>query len=294
MRAAEAEAEAAAASASLDPSSAERKGASAAAVAPAPAEAPPSTPPRAAAAAAAAIASPGSATRGVGAVLAGGALAEAEAEGGVHGPPKAFLTPYEDAALRLGPHGSAIDKFNFSFESVWIVAAWATMGWFRRKEWHVTGFLLGLAWFLLQCLYLTYWLEKAACTIGITPGAMGTVLGAAGTSIPNLLCSLVVARQGRVVMATGEVWGSNIWLVFACMGLPWGIYSSATGKAVRVQNSTSLTVWIAACLGLFLAQSLYTKWHYTRVHAWGYILLYVAFVVFVFCNESLHFVDSTS
>ena len=137
-------------------------------------------------------------------------------------------------------------------------------------------------------------LEKSACVIGITPGAMGTILGAAGTSIPNLLCSLYVARQGSAVMAAGEVWGSNIWLVFMCMGLPWGLYSSATGRAVKVQNSTALTIWIAACFLLFLAQSLLTGWRYTRVHAYAYIALYAAFVVFVFCNESLHFVDSTA
>ena len=196
--------------------------------------------------------------------------------------------------LRLGPQSSALDKFSFVFESLWLVAAWATLGWFRRKEWHVAVFVLGFAWFIVQCLYLTYWLEKSACVIGITPGAMGTILGAAGTSIPNLLCSLYVARQGSAVMAAGEVWGSNIWLVFMCMGLPWGLYSSATGRAVKVQNSTALTIWIAACFLLFLAQSLLTGWRYTRVHAYAYIALYAAFVVFVFCNESLHFVDSTA
>jgi len=214
--------------------------------------------------------------------------------GGGHGPPAAFLTPYEHAALALGPGGTAVGRFNFAFECVWLVAAWVTLGWFRRKEWHVTVFVLGFAWFILQCLYLTYWLEKSACVVGITPGAMGTILGAAGTSIPNLLCSVYVARQGHAVMAAGEVWGSNIWLVFVCMGLPWGIYSSTTGRPVRVQNSAALTAWIVACFLLFVGQSVYTGWRYTRAHAYAYLALYAAFVAFVFANESLHFVDSTA
>jgi Ca2+/Na+ antiporter len=172
-----------------------------------------------------------------------------------------------------------------------VVVVWCTGGWFRKQKWWMCLFTMMLGWIVLQCVYLTYWLEKAACTIGITPGAMGTILGAAGTSIPNLLCSMYVARKGHGVMACTEVWGSNVWLIFVCLGLPWGIYSTITGKSVTVQNSNSLSIWMCCVYGVYIIQSIATNWTYRWWVGWVYNLAYVGFIIFVFVNESVHFTD---
>jgi Ca2+/Na+ antiporter len=175
------------------------------------------------------------------------------------------------------------------FEIFWKVVAWLSMSWFRKNSWFITGFVLGFGWLILQCVYLTYWLEKAACVVGITPGAMGTIFGAAGTSIPNLLCSLYVARQGKAVMAAGEVWGSQVWLVFVCLGLPWGIDSALTGKDVTVHGSTSLSIWMGVIYLLFIIQGVAQGWKFGKWSGYCYVFVYVLFVVFVFTNEAFHY-----
>ena len=201
-----------------------------------------------------------------------------------------WRNPYSEA-VHVFKNEGWMRKTYFSIEFFWVVIVWATGGWMRHKKWHLTLFMVMLGWLIFQCVYLTYWLEKLSCTIGITPGAMGTILGAAGTSIPNLLCSMYVAKKGQGVMACTEVWGSNVWLIFVCLGLPWGIHSSLTGKPVIVSNSTSLSVWMAAVYVIYILQSVVTRWHYTKVWGYFYCFVYLVFVIFVFSNESLHYVN---
>jgi Ca2+/Na+ antiporter len=211
-------------------------------------------------------------------------------DGHDEGPPKVFRNPYEHAC-HVWQEGTIYAKVSFMFESFWIVVAWLSLSWFRNNSWFFTGFVLGFAWLILQCVYLTYWLEKSACVVGITPGAMGTIFGAAGTSIPNLLCSLYVSREGKAVMAAGEVWGSQVWLVFVCLGLPWGIYSSLTGKDVSVHGSTSLSIWMGLIYLFFIIQCFLQGWKIGKWSGFFYIFVYVVFVIFIFCNEAFHFVS---
>jgi Ca2+/Na+ antiporter len=209
-------------------------------------------------------------------------------DGHDEGPPKVFRNPYEHAC-HVWQNGTLYAKVSFMFESFWIVVAWLSLSWFRNNGWFFTGFVFGFGWLMLQCVYLTYWLEKSACVVGITPGAMGTIFGAAGTSIPNLLCSLYVSREGKAVMAAGEVWGSQVWLVFVCLGLPWGIYSSLTGKDVSVHGSTSLSIWMVLIYLLFITQCFLQAWKIGKWSGYFYIFVYIVFVIFIFCNEAFHF-----
>lgn len=78
--------------------------------------------------------------------------------------------------------------------------------------------------FLLQCLYLSYctdakigklqnyWFFSAQVgeTVGITEEIMGLTILAAGTSIPDLITSVIVARKGLGDMAVSSSVGSNI------------------------------------------------------------------------------------
>ena len=48
------------------------------------------------------------------------------------------------------------------------------------------------------------WLTKSGCLLGISPTAMGLTFGAAGTSMPDCLVSLHVARGGEANMAVSS------------------------------------------------------------------------------------------
>lgn len=60
-----------------------------------------------------------------------------------------------------------------------------------------------------------------------------TVL-AAGTSIPDLLSSIIVAKQGRGDMAVSNAIGSNIFDILFCLGFPWFVVLLFQGGSIAV------------------------------------------------------------
>jgi carbonic anhydrase len=196
---------------------------------------------------------------------------------------KIFRNPYEEACY-VWNEGSSYTKVSFLLEFFWMVMAWLSLSWFRDKGWFSTGVVVGVGWIIVQNIYLTYWLEKSACIIGITTGAMGTIFGAAGRSIPNFFCALYVARQGKSVLAAGTVWGSQVWLLSVCLGLPWAIYSTTTGKSVTVQGSTLLSLWMGLFYLFFIVLCMVSKWRLNRWHGYFSLFVYLCFSVFVYCS----------
>ena len=65
--------------------------------------------------------------------------------------------------------------------------------------------------------------DELACLLSISPGAMGLTVGAAGTSLPNLFASALVARQGKGDMAVSNAFGSNVFNILIALGFPWFI-----------------------------------------------------------------------
>ncbi len=143
-----------------------------------------------------------------------------------------------------------------------------------------------LMWLIILCIYLTYWLEKFACVLGLSNLAVGSTLGAIGTSLPDFLCSLYVARRGYGLMATTNVWGSNIWLIYVCLGLPWGIKTFVSGNAVIVSNTVALSIWFALVYCIYFGIAAYTGFVFTRKIGIFLLALYAAFVVFVFAYST--------
>lgn len=77
-------------------------------------------------------------------------------------------------------------------------------------------------------------------TVGIPDVVMGLTILAAGTSVPDLLSSVIVAQQGQGDMAVSSSIGSNIFDVAFGLPLPWlcfNIMAAAEGCACNVMVS---------------------------------------------------------
>jgi Ca2+/Na+ antiporter len=59
--------------------------------------------------------------------------------------------------------------------------------------------------------------EKAGCLMGVPEDLMGLTVTAAGTSLPNLFASVLVARQGLGNMAVSNAFGSNTFNIFIAL-----------------------------------------------------------------------------
>merc|ERR1712107_730317 len=66
---------------------------------------------------------------------------------------------------------------------------------------------------------------------------MGLTILAAGTSVPDLLTSMIVTRQGFGDMAVSSSIGSNIFDVTVGLPVPWMVYAIVNpGKSVQIRN----------------------------------------------------------
>lgn len=106
---------------------------------------------------------------------------------------------------------------------------------------------------------------------------IGLTILAAGTSIPDLLASINVAKKGKGDMAISNAVGSNIFDIAVCLGLPWFFLILITGKdvAVATENLTSsiilLFATVIALLFILIAKRMgdrKVRWDITncRVH----------------------------
>uniref|UniRef100_A0A8D8UM43 Sodium/potassium/calcium exchanger 3 n=1 Tax=Cacopsylla melanoneura TaxID=428564 RepID=A0A8D8UM43_9HEMI len=68
--------------------------------------------------------------------------------------------------------------------------------------------------------------QPASMGLNIPHAVMGITFIAAGLSIPELVSSVIVAKQGLGSMALSNTIGSSIFGILVCMGLPWFLDAS--------------------------------------------------------------------
>jgi len=134
-------------------------------------------------------------------------------------------------------------------------------------------------------------MEKIGCAWGISSFIMGITFLAMGTSVPDALGSIAVAKEGEGDMAVSNAIGSNVFDICIGLGLPWVIATAIDGEGKAIKAATESIVASATILFLVvvvLFVSLFVSTHpetgqrfclYPMV---GYILFasYAAFVIF--------------
>lgn len=92
-----------------------------------------------------------------------------------------------------------------------------------------------------------------AATFGLSQNLIGLTIVAVGTSLPELVTSIVAARKGESDMALGNVVGSNIFNILLVLGVSTAIHPIAVGILsiydLIFLGITSILVWIFAYKG---------------------------------------------
>lgn len=97
------------------------------------------------------------------------------------------------------------------------------------KECWLPAFALSIGWIVCFSYMMVWWAEILGKVSDIHPTVIGLTLLAAGTSIPDLVSSVLVARKGEGNMAVSSSIGSNIFDILICLPLPWLTYSIING-----------------------------------------------------------------
>lgn len=115
-----------------------------------------------------------------------------------------------------------------------------------------------------------------ASILGVSERMIGLTIVALGTSLPELVTSVVATRRGEYDIAIGNVVGSNIFNIGMVIGLPTAILGGIGGVAI---NYIDLVMMILAALLLFLFS--YKKHTLTKSAGITFLILFVIYYAYV-------------
>ncbi|MED6235476.1 hypothetical protein ATANTOWER_027185 [Ataeniobius toweri] len=119
----------------------------------------------------------------------------------------------EDQPLSLSWPESNRKRFTYLLIMPIVLPLWLTLPDVRKtssKKFFPVTFLGAICWIAGFSYLMVWWAHQVGETIGITEEIMGLTILAAGTSIPDLITSVIVARKGLGDMAVSSSVGSNI------------------------------------------------------------------------------------
>lgn len=119
---------------------------------------------------------------------------------------------------------------------------------------------------------------EIARTFGLSENLIGLTIVAFGTSLPELVTSVVAAKKGEVDMALGNVIGSNIFNIL----LVAGIAATVSPMAFLMENVIDLVILIVMSIVVWSFAS--TKKKIGRAEGVFMLIIYVAYIVYI-CNR---------
>ncbi|XP_059362547.1 sodium/potassium/calcium exchanger 1-like isoform X2 [Carassius carassius] len=150
------------------------------------------------------------------------------------------------------------------------------------KKFFVITFLGSIVWIAIFSYLMVWWAHQVGETIGISEEIMGLTILAAGTSIPDLITSVIVARKGLGDMAVSSSVGSNIFDITMGLPVPWLMYSFCHSLAPVTVSSNGLfcAIVLLFLMLLFVIISIAAcKWRMNKVLGFIMFILYFVFLV---------------
>ena len=143
------------------------------------------------------------------------------------------------------------------------------------------AFMMSIAWIGLFAYLMVTWAEVIGNTVGIPSVIMGLTVLAAGTSVPDLLSSVIVARRGSGDMAVSSSIGSNIFDILVGLPVPWMIYSLWESTSIYIGSDNIFTsLFILLGMLVFVVVAVHCQgWKLTKTLGAMMIVFYFAFLV---------------
>ncbi|XP_067838340.1 sodium/potassium/calcium exchanger 2-like [Heptranchias perlo] len=166
-----------------------------------------------------------------------------------------------------------------------ILPLWITLPDVRKKKllkYFPVSFLGSIGWIAGFSYLMVWWAHQVGETIGISEEIMGLTILAAGTSIPDLITSVIVARKGLGDMAVSSSVGSNIFDITVGLPLPWLLFSFANNfSPVQVSsNGLFCAIVLLFIMLLFVIISIGAcKWKMNKVLGLIMFVLYILFLI---------------
>ena len=151
-------------------------------------------------------------------------------------------------------------------------------GW---RSFYPLTFAMSLVWITVFAYCMVWWATMVCTVSGLSQSTMGITFLAAGTSVPDLITSVIVARAGHGDMAVSSSIGSNLFDVTVGLPLPWLLYSlfnlvpsvgvSSAGIACQIGMLFLMLIAVIVSIVAF-------KWKMTKPMGLVMIGLYAGFL----------------
>jgi len=114
--------------------------------------------------------------------------------------------------------------------------------WYNQSKRYSLSFTMCIIWIGITSWAMVSLAAKMGCHLGVGSFSMGLVVLAAGTSIPDALSSIVVAKEGDGDMACANAVGSNVFNIFLGIGLPMMLSEWTWGDPFVVPDGLPVTI----------------------------------------------------
>ncbi|XP_028826002.1 sodium/potassium/calcium exchanger 2-like isoform X10 [Denticeps clupeoides] len=191
----------------------------------------------------------------------------------------------DDQPLSLAWPDTNRKRVTYLFILPIVFPLWLTLPDVRKptsKKFFPITFLGAICWIAGFSYLMVWWAHQVGETFGITEEIMGLTILAAGTSIPDLITSVIVARKGLGDMAVSSSVGSNIFDITVGLPFPWLLFSIIHGMSDVEVSSNGLfcAIVLLFLMLLFVIISIAAcKWKMSKLLGFIMFLLYIVFLV---------------
>eukprot|EP00005_Dracoamoeba_jomungandri_P001632 CAMPEP_0174251280 /NCGR_PEP_ID=MMETSP0439-20130205/1148_1 /TAXON_ID=0 /ORGANISM="Stereomyxa ramosa, Strain Chinc5" /LENGTH=347 /DNA_ID=CAMNT_0015331551 /DNA_START=641 /DNA_END=1684 /DNA_ORIENTATION=+ len=160
----------------------------------------------------------------------------------------------------------------------------------RFKYNFIISFLVCISWIAVITWLMVEFATKTACIISFDEAVLGFTFVAIGTSLPDCLTSIAVAKMGQGNMSVCNALGSNVFDVLFALGFPWLLHSLISGP-VQVKNTditkytSILTGFLVVLFGVFIC----FDWKLKKSVGYILLVLYAFFLVYCVVDELTDF-----
>ena len=135
------------------------------------------------------------------------------------------------------------------------------------------AFAGGLAGVVVGADLLVSGATELARGLGVSDAVIGLTIVAIGTSLPELVTSVVAARRGQAGVALGNVLGSNVFNLLGILG------ATALIAPIPVPREIlSFDIWVMGAATAALLAVAVTGWRVSRVEGAALLLAYAAYL----------------
>ncbi|WKX88954.1 hypothetical protein Q1695_008528 [Nippostrongylus brasiliensis] len=180
-----------------------------------------------------------------------------------------------------------------------LIPMWVTIPDVRRpasRKWYPVTFVNSILWIAFFSYLMVWWANTIGETLVIPTEVIGLTILAAGTSIPDLITSVIVARKGLGDMAVSSSVGSNIFDVCVGLPIPWLLYfiielfrnpgNPAQFISVSSKGLLCSVGMLFIMLVVLVFSTFVSRWRMNKAFGVIMIVSYIAFCLFSVALET--------